>query len=360
MTTTARPALRFSCFCILGFAWLFSPKALEAADSSGWCTVPRSAISPEAVAQAVRAAQTKFNDPPQAMPSIVTEHTMPHQGNRDQIDAAKKDLPTMLDAAIAWYGGAGNQYFEMANRYLVAWIGTYRPDYNPVDEADFDQLIGTYAIIREKMDPGAQAKVASALRDWATGYISEMAQHPEAREGHTDVWNNNWQSHRVKLVTMISVALRDQGMFEQAKQLFWMHLQVNMKPDGSVIDFYQRDAIYYVGYDLLPLLEAALAARSMGEDWYHSAAPNGASLEKGVKWLAPYASGEKTHEEFVNSKVPFDAQRRVAGVEGMSGLYDPTKASKVMWLASQFDPQFRSIAASLGRKEPPFLAVCGH
>jgi len=357
MITTSRDVLRLGCFCILGFAWLVSPRDLIAAESPGWCSVPRSAIPPDALGQVVKSARGKINDPPQAMPSIVTEHTIVHQGNRDQIDAAKKDFSTMRDAALAWYGGAGDQYFEMANRYLMAWIGTYQPDYNPVDEADFDALIDTYGIIRDKMNPAAQAQVASMLRNWATGYISQMSDGTQ--EKHIQNWQNNWQSHRVKLITMMSVALRDRALFEQSKRLFWEHLQINMKPDGSVYDFYQRDALYYVNYDLVPLLQAALAARSMGEDWYHTAAPNGVSLEKGVQWEIPYATGQKTHEEFVHSSVPFDAQRRAAGVEGMSGLYNPRGSSNVMWRASIFDPQLRPIAASTGPKEPPFLAICG-
>ena len=330
-----------------------------AADSPSWCSVPRQAIPRDAVATVVKEAQSKLDDQPHPLSEVHVSGLLPHQGHSDEAKEAKKDLPLMRSAALAWYAGAGDQYLAMANRYLMAWINTYQPTYKAIDEAGFDPLIDTYAMIRDHMDPSDQAKAAEMLRKWAKGYISQIDSHPEDRQAGEDKWDNNFQSHRIKLITMIAVALGDRKLFDQAQQLFWKHLSINMKPDGSVLDFYRRDAVKYVDFDLEGMLRGAMAARAYGEDWYHRPAANGASLEKGVQWLLPYANGEKTHQEFVHSDVAFDAQRASAGVEGMSGPYDPKDAAKVMRFAALFDPQYRSLAESLSEKETPFLTICG-
>ena len=35
---------------------------------------------------------------------------------------------------------------------------------------------------------------------------------------------------------------------------------------------------------------------------------------RGEDWLLPFASGERTHEEYVHTSVKFDLQRRGAGL----------------------------------------------
>ncbi len=345
---------------LCGSAILLSPLGLRAAESTGWCTVSPSAAPRGAVAAAVREAQPHLNDQPHPLLSV---HKQTYeQGKGDDIIIALHELALMRSAAVAWYAGAGDEYFDMANRYLLGWITVYPPDYQPIDEMHFDALIDTYAIIRNHMDPAAQAKVATALRDWGNGYISRMAAHPEGREHETDIWNNNFQSFRLQLLTMMAVALQDKAMFEKARQLYWTHLAINMKPDGSVLDWYQRDALYYVRYNLEALLKAALAARSWGdgrEDWYHRPAANGASLEKGMQWLVPYVNGEKTHQEFDRSVVPQDLEHRALGLKGTSGPFDTKTAANTFWFAAQFDPHYLSLAQSLGNR-PPFLGICGH
>ncbi|UNA37238.1 alginate lyase family protein [Klebsiella variicola subsp. variicola] len=93
-------------------------------------------------------------------------------------------------------------------------------------------------------------------------------------------WYSNWQSHRIKLITLIAVATDNDHLFKESRRLFQKQIEENMNSEGEVVDFKQRDAIHYVVYDLQPLLQAALAALSRGEDWYHWTAPNNASLEK--------------------------------------------------------------------------------
>ena len=114
-------------------------------------------------------------------------------------------------------------------------------------------------------------------------------------------------------------------------------------------------------YDLEPLLRAALAARAYaGEDWYRWEAPSHASVARSVAWLTPYVTGEKTHEEFVHSKVAFDAQRAAAGVKGFTGAFDVHDAAITYWSAAAFDPKLKALAERLDPDPPAFVALCGN
>jgi len=132
----------------------------------------------------------------------------------------------------------------------------------------------------------------------------------------------------------------------------------NIAPDGSTVDFAERDALHYVAYDLEPLVAAALAARRHNRNWLTLKAGNGASLALALNWLVPYALGQKTHEEFVHSSVPFDAQRRAAGVPGFSGPWDPKRAAPLFHLAARLSGRYTSVALLLSPTPPAWVAVC--
>ena len=152
---------------------------------------------------------------------------------------------------------------------------------------------------------------------------------------------NNWQSHRVKLATVAAFHLGDGALIARARKTFEKQIAANLRPDGSVLDFGMRDALHYVVYYLEPLLIAAYAAKEHGQDWYGFATLEGASLPRSVDWLAPYARDERTHAEFVHSVVPFDRQRREAGLATFQNAdWQVVESAQVFALASSFDPRY--------------------
>lgn len=260
----------------------------------------------------------------------------------------------MQEAALAWHAGADDEWLNFARRYLMAWIKTYKPSFNPIDETGFDTLIDIYVMIGPSLPASEREQVRSYLQDWGWGYVTAIIHH-----GRRAIWINNWQSHRIKLVTMIAVAIDDTPLFDKARDLFRKQIQANIALDGTTLDFRERDALHYVVYDLQPLIQAALAARTRDEDWYHWTSDDGSSLANAMTWLLPYLSGEKRHREFVHSAVRFDAIRAQAGLKGYSGLFDPRTAGALVWLASAFDPRFRLLATQLASHPPLFISMCG-
>lgn len=290
---------------------------------------------------------------PSPVQQVHTESMLQGEDIYNQSISAEKDLRLMLVSAIAWKNGLGNQWFDAAKLYLMAWVNTYKPEFNPINETVFDQMIQTYAIIKPNLTKEEQKDINRYFYNWAEGYITRMNNAP-----NQIAWSSNWQSHRIKLITLIAVATGNDHLFSESKRLFEKQIEANIKNDGEVIDFKQRDAVHYVVYDLQPLLQAALAALSRGEDWYHWTAPSGASLEKAVNWLTPYVTGEKSHDEFINSKVKLDSIRKQRGLKDFKGSFRPEEAKVVYWVASAFNPSFKLLAEKLLPTPPLVMDWC--
>jgi len=324
-----------------------------AAAAREWCTI--------AVRQAravLASGSFSLPDAKAAPHPLADMHSggMPHQGRWDEVHAAAQDWVLMERAALAWRAGGDEAQYAVATRLLTAWADTYKPTLNAIDETEFDMVIETFAIVRDRLPPKDRTRIASWLDSWGWAYVESIK-----RFGRPDysVWINNWQSHRIKLIVMMAASTDDKTLFAEGRRLFRLQIAANMHADGETLDFAVRDALHYTVYDLEPLVQAALVARRFsGEDWYHWETADHASLARAVAWLTPYASGARTHEEFVHSQVDFDAERAAAGVKGYKGLFDPHDAAGLYWQASRFEPSLAPLAKSLG-EEPAYLTMCG-
>ncbi|WP_255412281.1 alginate lyase family protein [Dickeya sp. Secpp 1600] len=289
---------------------------------------------------------------PQAIPVMHTEGTLPHQGIYDISNAAKRDFGYMRDLALAWRMAGDAASLSRLAVYLDDWIKTYRLSFNPIDETGLDGLIDAYQLTRNDLPEATRERTRRFLNDLTTGYLQRMQAHQQDKRG---TWNNNWQSHRVKLVTMGAAALDDPRLMAAAQQAFVRQLNANVRADGEVLDFSQRDALHYVVYSLEPLVRAALAARTQGHDWLDLKGRDGQSLRAALAWLKPYADGVKTHEEFARTTVRFDIERRQAGVPGFDGLWPAKTASALYWSASLLDERYLEIARKLNATSPRWL-----
>ncbi len=302
----------------------------------------------------LKTAQADLANKPNPLPLVHTEGTLPHQGIRDQSGKAERDWPQMLAFGMAYRLTGDPKYLEAAERFLSAWLAIYQVSFNPIDETNLDQMILAYDLTRPDLSRPTQEKMTAFLRTMAQGYLDKIA--AQKTEDIT-----NWQSHRIKLLTLSAFALGDPDLIARAHQVFQRQLSVNIRPDGSVVDFYKRDALHYVVYDLEPLATAALAAQTHGDDWFHPATAGAPSVEKAIDWLTSYALGQKSHQEFVHSAVAFDAARAKAGEKGYSGPWQPATSLRVYQLAAMVDPKYaptmQQIAAKSGRSPTDWIVL---
>lgn len=289
-------------------------------------------------------ATSAIDRPPAPLPHVHTEGTLPGQGIREASAKARQDLQIALDFAVAWRTSHDRRYLAQFTRYLSAWLATYRISLNPIDETWFDRLILATDLVKPDLDPAQRRAVDAFWRQMAEGYLDAM----QAPRSHL---HTNWQSHRVKLATLAAYQLGDAALIARARAAFRDQVTANIRPDGSVFDFYERDALHYVVYDLDPLLMAAIAAQRHGEDWYKWRSPTGSSLAGAVSWLMPYADGTLKHMEFVHSKIAFDLERAAAGQKQFAPHeWNPAGAVDTFALAALCDPSLRLFASSLSKR----------
>ncbi|SDH72111.1 Alginate lyase [Paraburkholderia steynii] len=299
--------------------------------------------------------QAHLNEPAHAVRQLHTEGTLPHEGIYDQSKEAEKDLDLLRDAALAWRATSDDRYLKLVDRLLYAWVTTYQPSFNPIDETPFEGLILAYDMTASALPVKTRNATMAFLAKLANGYIAQI---DAQKRPLTGTFRNNWQSHRVKLIAMAAFTLDNRKMIEAAQRLYVEHVNDNIAPDGTTVDFGERDALHYVTYDLQPLVTAALAARRHNRNWLNERAPSGATLAAALNWLTPYAMGAKTHDEFVRSSVPFDTKRREAGLPGYSGQWDPKNAAELYHLAARLDGRYTPVALKLAPTPPAWLAVC--
>ena len=297
--------------------------------------------------QVIRAAQKAVDRPVHLMAEVRTGGLLDGEGGRKESQQAQEDWRQARLQALAWRLSGEQAYLDNARKLALAWSRGYQPSFSPVDETELASLLMGVDLIQERLSASEREQLQAFCRTLATGYLSDPV-----KVGGPSTARNNWHSHRIKIGTAASYLTGDTALIARAKQRFMSHVPRNIGEGGVPFDFEQRDALHYTTYSLEPLLTAALMAKNHGDDWF--AAPGARRLREALAWLAPYAQGQKTHEEFANSAVPFDRKRVAAGQKGFTGNWDRTGAANVYLLASRFDAAYAPLAREL---QPPAWAL---
>ena len=313
-----------------------------------------SARSSEAGAATIAAAELAVGRAPGPLAVVHTEGTLPGHGIRDVSLVARRDLPTTLDFALAYRLTGERKYLDAADRFLKAWAETYVVSRNPIDETNFDAMIFAYDLTEPELPDATRQAMDSFLRSLATGYLDDM-------DGAPKHFYTNWQSHRIKIAALAAFQLGDSRLIERAFEDYQKHVATNVLADGTVFDFYERDAIHYVLYNVDPMMVAALAAQAHGQDWFNWMNASGTGVSSVIDWLKPYISGTRTHQEFVHSRISFDAERLAAGQTEYSGPWRPERAVNTLALASLLDDRnlatLDALLATTGRRPQTWMTL---
>jgi hypothetical protein len=274
--------------------------------------------------------------------------------------AALRDLPVLLDLAVAWrlgWDAPGGQaavqaarFRDTALQWLESWVRQCRVGFMPLNESRFDQLVIAWDLLAGAAGPELRQRMDTWLRNLAEGYLQDRRGQPGAERGDC------WQSHRVKLASLAAFASGDPFLVAAAEAAFRRQLDINLQPDGSPRDFVEHDSLAYAVYSLQPLVSAALAARAHGRDWYRLASLSGQTLERSLLWLSSYAAGRRLHKEFVHSQLEAERQKAGSRSGGFGTEWNPVNACTLYWLAVRLDERWLALAARLG-KDQPWLAV---
>lgn len=304
-------------------------------------------VPAKVAAQVLRAAQKAVDRPVHLMAEVRTGGLLDGEGGRKESQQAQEDWRQARLQALAWRLSGDAACLDNARKLALAWSRSYQPSFSPVDETELASLLMGVDLIQERLSASEREQLQAFCRTLASGYLSDPV-----KVGGPSTARNNWHSHRIKIGTAAAYLSGDAALIARARERFMAHVPRNIGEGGVPFDFEQRDALHYTTYSLEPLLTAALMAKQHGDDWY--GAPEARRLKEALAWLAPYAQGKTTHEEFANSAVPFDRKRVAAKQKGFTGNWDRTGAANVYLLASRFDAAYAPLAREL---QPPAWAL---
>jgi hypothetical protein len=293
-----------------------------------------------------RTALAALADTPDPIVKVVTEGHLDKDPLKIRTMASLADMGKIKSLAWSWAVTGDVRYAGKAREFILAWARVNQPDGDAINETQFEPLIVAYDLLRGTFSETERRTIDDWLRRKANVLWDD-------HRGLTE----NWYSHRLKIVGLIGWTMGDQALIAETVSGFHRQINRNFKPDGASTDFYLRDALHYHLYDVEPLLVLSRAAERNGEDFFDFAATNGATLHSGVDFVVPFATGEKTHVEFVHSKVKFDLKRAQNGQgEYQPHAWRPADAIGMLSDAAWFRPEYGILAARLDRHpDEPFF-----
>lgn len=284
--------------------------------------------------QQVKTASTALNDDPNPVPVLVGEGKLNSDPVKIKSDASLKDVQKISALAWVWLVNKDDKFADKGVQFIQAWANVNRPDGDPINETKLEPLIVGYDILRSRFTPENRALVDAWLQKRAIMLWDDPRHRTE-----------NWQSHRLKIVGLIATVLGDDDLWHQVEKGFKAQMNNSFLADGESTDFQLRDAMHYAVYSVTPLLTLACVAQQRRHDWYTYQAASGASLQRAVGFIEPYALGEKTHVDFAHSKVNFDRVRSKAGEKDYSPhVWRTCEAGPMFSEASCVDPNAEKVA----------------
>jgi hypothetical protein len=284
------------------------------------------------------AAEKAMNETPNPIEKITSEGLLAGNPAKTASLKAVEDESKIYALAINYRLFNNKAYLDKAAEYLMAWTKVNKATGDPIDATKLDGVINGYDLIRAQL-PEQQRKDIDA---WLDTYAYAAMDSESAKNGRT-TGINNWNSHRIKVITLIAYTIHtqkyDQYIFSELEK----QIGQNLYADGSGFDFKQRDALHYHIYTLEPLLKAIIAIyRATGKNYYTYQSKTQSSIEKSVQFLVPFVTGEKTHGEFLNSTVKFDRDRAKNNEKGYEAgtKFIPANGIIVLSLANYFSPVY--------------------
>ncbi len=246
------------------------------------------------------------------------------------------DMRQLYDLTWGYLLTAEEKYAFQAIRYLKAWVTTYRPTGNDVNENKLDICFYTFDLLRDYIGRSDRLVIE--------GWLREIAKLQMARWSLTQ-GSSNRHVKRLKLILTAGIVLNEQKYVDFASGQFDALIDGAFYEDGTSRDLERRDALHYHMDCVAAFLELAFLTRQVGVGLYARSGRNGGSVKKSLHYVFPYIKGDKVHPEWVHSKVGLDRRRWETGdpYYRPGKPWDPQEAYPGLVMASAFDKQVRSL-----------------
>jgi hypothetical protein len=281
-------------------------------------------------------ANTALQQEPNPIDTIISEGHLVTDPKKIRTQRSLADLNKIYALSITYKVTKNPVYLKKCIGFIIAWSTVNHGVGNPINDTKLDPLLEAYDLVKEEMSASERQTVNTWLMQVADAEIN----HPRFKSANRSA-NNNWNSHRIKVVGTIAYIINNKAYQEFTDTSIRKQIAKNLYPDGSGMDFEERDALHYHIYTLEPLLKIATTIkRATGTDYYNYVSSPGSSIQKSVAFLVPFVTGEQVHHEFVNSKTLFDKQRADNKEPGyaIGATFKPGTAADVLSYAAYFEP----------------------
>lgn len=226
----------------------------------------------------------------------------------DESVVSSQDLHRMWKASYYFNITLSQACFSLWNRYMDAWVATYKSNGNPIDEDVMEVLILSYAVMRGKLYLDHVTKYDRFLLDifYRNFEISNLKRYGNF-EVSSAIWDNNWESIRLKNMILISYALQSNSLTSIVLPRFFQHFHRNLRDGVDTYDFLHRDSINYSAYSAVPLLLSYAFVVKLGE--IEPSSESNSILTSAYLNFNDYASGRLDRLEFLKSKDQQDVHR---------------------------------------------------
>ena len=292
-------------------------------------------------------AKKALSQKPNPRDTIVSEGHLNTHPDKIASQLSMKDYQKIYALSLAYQIEGKVDFLSKAVEYLMAWATMNHPTGNPINDTKFDEVMMGYDMIR--------SEIKESDRETIDNWLITIAEK-ELKKGKKGKITsmNNWHSHRLKVVGQIGFILNDNKYIDYAIKGIEIQVATNLNPDGTSFDFLERDAMHYHLYDLEPLTTLAIIIyRAKGTNEFTFVSQTGSSIKKSVDWLLPFMTGDKTHAEYVNSKVEFDRKRAQNNEKAfeIGHLFQPSQGIYELALASFFDKSYESVIDKVKKGE---------
>lgn len=243
-------------------------------------------------------------------------------------------VAAMVDA---WQACGEERFAATLRRQCEAWAATYRPTGNDVNENKLIPLLVAWMGLRS-------AAPDAAIDAW----IADLGERHARAVRESQQFSNRYTKH-VRLAVYCGLAIGRSDLAALGRTGIERFVTASLRADGTSLDLELRDSLTYHCAALVPMLDLALISDANDQSLYMWTAPGAGSLQLAVDYVVPYATGEKTREEWRKSTVDLDRRRAAAGLEHYrpGRLFEPTQAAQLITAASAFDHRLEPLALRL-------------
>lgn len=297
-------------------------------------------------ARLIDAANQALWVPPNPVDSIFYQGLVSNHPKRVKSVVHLADMKRLYHLLWSYIITEEKRYADQAKAILLAWVQTYQPDGNDVNENKLTDCFYAYEVLQPFLSTAEKQTVA----DW----LSAIAYAQKSR------WNlssgsANRHVKRIRLILQGGIVLQDSVLSNFALSKIDTLLANSLRADGRTQDLERRDALHYHVGSVLNFLKLNYLTRLVGVNLYDKVASSGGSVRKSLAFTYPYIRGEKVYAEWVNSKVRFDRERWEAGdpYYRPGKPWNPREAYRSLLLAEPFDEAVSPLLVILRSEDEP-------